>query len=703
MKKFYLSEIMLVVFFIACVCQVSAQCMTYPVPLEQRVSKAQHIVMGKVIDQQSYIDEATGNIYTSNKIKVTAWLKNHLPTDEVYVITVGGVVGNKAMIAHPALELDTYHEYLLMLEADNHQVDNKALRVQHPQTLQMLPYADVQGSLTNENNYYHDLHYRTPTTEAAIFGRISMLTLQIAKKPSGELFTARNTITSSPNGTAAISGFSPASVHSGTILAADQITISGSGFGAAAGTIFYSNADDGGATFTASGVASDNVSWADGSIINKPARRAGTGPINVNGTFTSGSNLLVPYSHIDINSSFSAFGVTTRQRYYLVDKNAEGGYTFTYNTAFAANTSAVNAFQRALLLWRCNTFINIKYSNTTSAVTTAVPDGINLILFDATLPAGVLGRATSRFSGNATGGCNLHNTVWHADEMDMQFKPDPPAVGFTWQFGPAVPTASQYDFESVALHEMGHLHGLGHIINPLGVMHYSLANGVTSRVISTDDIAGGVAKMNYSTLPLCFTPAGVNGPMVPLNAANCVLAVNLSNFYGERINKTANKLNWTTANEINNDGFFLQRSDDDNNFKDIGFIKSAGNSNQNTYYNYIDNTAGAFSWFYRLKQVDLSGAERFSKTIYIPGIKIKGWKIWASETGSKVFIYKSEASGEAAVINLVNMMGQQVLSKQINNSSNEINTAHLPRGIYYYQLQEGNQKITGKLILGTIN
>ena len=67
------------------------QCMYYPVSVEQRVSKASYIVLGKVTDKHTYIDKTTGNVNTLNKLTINAWLKNYNDVNEVYVITLGGV------------------------------------------------------------------------------------------------------------------------------------------------------------------------------------------------------------------------------------------------------------------------------------------------------------------------------------------------------------------------------------------------------------------------------------------------------------------------------------------------------------------------------------------------------------------------------------------------------------------------------------
>jgi hypothetical protein len=699
MKNLYLLPVFVVFFLAAFANEAAAQCSYYPISIDQRVSSSKYIVLGKVIEKTTYIDITTGNVNTLNKLQVNAWLKNYSAIETVYVITLGGVYGNIATQVDPALQLDQQHEYILMLEDDNKQIDDKNFRTQHPQSLQLLTYADAQGCLVNENNVYKDYFDKTVQNEQAIFDKINMLTRQVAKRPTGEMFQSRLPVTPTANRITAITSFSPSPTRGGTIVPGDFITITGSGFGAAAGTVFFTNADDGGATFTATGVASDVTAWSDASITVKVPPNAGTGPINVNGAMTSGSNLTINYNHIAINSNFSGFGSTTRQRYYHRNMNGAGGYNFLYNTTsgFSANAPAVAAFERALSTWRTNTLMNWKSNGTTA--TGFGLDGVNVIMFDGTLPVGVLGRATSRFSGSATGGCSLANTVWCVNEIDVQFFPDPPTAGFPWEYGPAAPAFTEYDFESVALHELGHAHGLGHVINAGGVMHFALANGSSIRTLNANDIAGGIARVTYSTAATCFNPAAAtcgSGPMI----AFITLPVRLTSFTGERTGPSTNKLYWTTAQEQNSLGFYIQRSNDGTTFKETGFVASSGNSSVPVDYSFTDNTAGPHAWYYKLRMVDRDGHQDYSSTIFIDGDKTAAWKIWASEQGDKIYLYGNATISDKAHLKLFAANGQQIMVKTINAGSNEISVGYLSRGLYHYQLVYNGKIISGKLFLG---
>jgi matrixin len=55
------------------------------------------------------------------------------------------------------------------------------------------------------------------------------------------------------------------------------------------------------------------------------------------------------------------------------------------------------------------------------------------------------------------------------------------------------------DVESVALHEIGHILGLGHSTVPSAVMFAGLSLGATKRVLTTDDIQG--VRLLYPIVP----------------------------------------------------------------------------------------------------------------------------------------------------------------------------------------------------------
>jgi hypothetical protein len=677
-----------------------AQCMVYPVSLEQRVRAAAVITLGEVVSKDCFTQKENGLIYTRNIIEVKAWLKGKQTGTKLALLTLGGIDGDQAMIAYPAVQLETGKEYVFLLESGN---QTKEISKSIPQN--SLPvfttYADVQGALLQNNFVYDDVVNKRRFNEEELFTEIETLTGMPAVKTDGSLFAARKP-TFKAEAINTVSGFSPSATNAGTIVPGDFLTITGINFEAVrgAGFVAFRNADNGGSNYIVPAVASDYVSWSATSITVKVPPNAGTGDffVRTNGgvDFFSPSNLTVNYAHTSIDNTFLNFATSTRQRYYLRNLNGQGGYSLTFNTTFNSNAAAKSSFNRALITWRCNTGFNINTSSTTSAVATAANDNINIVSFDSGLPAGVLARATSYFSGSGINGvCDMANTVWWLRELDIVFN-NPPAAGFTWQFGPAAPSASQYDFESVALHEVGHLHGLGHIIAPGLVMHYALSNGSSVRTLAARDIAAGNAKMNYSTAATCFNPASAGTPMTAVPGGSCTtLPVILSSFSGKRLNTTTNLLNWETEQEFNNDGFTVERSDDSRIFSPLKFIKGRGNSSQKTSYSFNDAEAGPFKRYYRLAQKDYDGRVTYSTVVPINGDATPKWKIWLS--GSTLFLYNSLPLEQTATLEVFNSSGQLVFSKQIISSSVSFPVQLTANAVYTYRLVTKKEIISGKL------
>jgi len=649
------------------------QCMYYPISLEERVANSTHIVIGRLLSQHSYWDRKHEVINTLNIIQVTAYLKGHRQDRQIGVITRGGTLESEAMISYPSLSLDPYNEYLLFLQGNNITGDHPGFRATDPSMIQAEPYADGQGAITKQSGLYHDLLVLPQLDETQLMSMVKNLTRLDAVTPEGTRFTPRlgdtfplSDYAASQRGAMPITSFTPTTSFAGTIVPADFLTIDGSGFGAAAGTVFYRNADDGGATTISSGVATDNVAWSDVQIQNKIARRAGTGTVNVNGAMTSAGTLTVQYSHIDINNVFSGFASATRQRFYLRNLNTAGGYTFAYNTTFNADAAAKAAFERALNTWRCATFVNFGTTTTTTALATAVQDGTNCVFYNAGLPAGVLGRANSFFQASSSGGCTLANTVWWTAEIDIEFKPNPPSAGFTWEFGPAAPTGTEFDFESVALHELGHAHGLGHVIAPGTVMHFSISNGASVRSLNPNDIAGGNAKMAYSTAATCFNPGASGSPMVALTAGNCILAEGPAVFAdGHHVQGIGNELHWSCQSHNSITTFEIERRFPQGSYQKLAEIPAMDRND----FSWTDRNVGSNGhWEYRILGKDQQGQTHSSPTISIIAGNPKNWSLTPSPTNGEVTIHGQSDGATKPWIVVLDLQGRQILKTTLETS-----------------------------------
>ncbi|MEO8398838.1 MAG: T9SS type A sorting domain-containing protein, partial [Ignavibacteriaceae bacterium] len=77
------------------------------------------------------------------------------------------------------------------------------------------------------------------------------------------------------------------------------------------------------------------------------------------------------------------------------------------------------------------------------------------------------------------------------------------------------------------------------------------------------------------------------------------------------------KLKWTTATEVNNYGFDIERKTYKQKWQKIGFVNGSGNSYSNKAYSFLDKTNTTQKYQYRLKQIDFSGNFEYSKIIEV--------------------------------------------------------------------------------------
>ncbi|MDR3666757.1 MAG: hypothetical protein P4L35_07940 [Ignavibacteriaceae bacterium] len=94
-----------------------------------------------------------------------------------------------------------------------------------------------------------------------------------------------------------------------------------------------------------------------------------------------------------------------------------------------------------------------------------------------------------------------------------------------------------------------------------------------------------------------------------------LLPVELISFCGSYLNNSVH-FTWTTATEINNQGFDVERNSNSS-WKKIGFVKGKGNSVIKNDYSFNDNNPVGNKIQYRLKQIDNNGNFRYSDVVNI--------------------------------------------------------------------------------------
>ncbi|MCF7566972.1 T9SS type A sorting domain-containing protein [Sabulilitoribacter arenilitoris] len=547
MKKITL--LMVLLFSLVFTKNLLAQKMLKQIPLEQQIDNSSLVVEGKVIAKKSFWDDNYHNIYTKNTVEIYKVFKGE-QSETIEVITLGGTIGDKALIVFPRLELRRGDVGIFTLYNNDIPVELEA----KSSNKKYRTYSSLQGFY--KYNLYEDVAVNPFSKKKGISNSFYNEIMNYTKSDYVEVseFNTNNFSKSNTSNVflppASIT-FTPMTASAGT---KSVLTINGSGFGGTQGQVGFSDADDGGATFI-NALDSQVLTWSDTQITVEIPTRAGTGPILITHhdttTGISASSLTITYAQLSVtfdpddetgqmppgpNGPLGDYAYQTRH----INDNVVGGYTWSMQTDFFNDSEFPGAkadFESALDKWRCETKVNWIISGSATGTDVVALDGINVVKFDNNavpaddLPDGVLGRCSSYYSGCGAFG-NISSWNWHVTELDIVFDDET-----NWHFGAGLPAFTEYDFESVALHELGHGHQLGHTNDPVfdgdnmdDVMHYAISNSEQQRVLLASNISGASDVHSRSTsLVACSQPVMTDSSICNLSVEEDELdaAINL--------------------------------------------------------------------------------------------------------------------------------------------------------------------------------
>ena len=133
-------------------------------------------------------------------------------------------------------------------------------------------------------------------------------------------------------------------------------------------------------------------------------------------------------------------------------------------------------------------------------------------------------------------------------------------------------------------------------------------------------------------------------------------------------------LNWSTATEINNDFFTVERSYNGKDFTEVAIVKGAGNSLEKLNYALTDYYPLEGVSYYRLKQTDFNGDFSYSDLRAVEFNKglLKGFKVYPVPVTDNEFTveFKTEAYLKVAFV-VTDLFGRIIYQNEINNRNHE--------------------------------
>jgi len=156
---------------------------------------------------------------------------------------------------------------------------------------------------------------------------------------------------------------------------------------------------------------------------------------------------------------------------------------------------------------------------------------------------------------------------------------------------------------------------------------------------------------------------------------------------------------WSTASEINNKQFIIEKTHDGVNYDTVTTVAGAGNSNTVKNYNATDETPFSGVSYYRLTQVDFDGHSTNTTVVPIYIASLGNTSIFPNPATTNVTANYGLASAGQVVLTIISAgtgqsLGAYTYMAQKGSNTFDINTAGIPSGNYILQLSGPNGVIS---------
>jgi len=241
--------------------------------------------------------------------------------------------------------------------------------------------------------------------------------------------------------------------------------------------------------------------------------------------------------------------------------------------------------------------------------------------------------------------------------------------------------------------------------NLIDISGFSITGNSTPIVVTGNtslnicDADGLCELINTSTGHL-IENNGLNCSSIPSVEIQCsaALPVSLVSFEASKIGKSVT-LEWTTAQERNNAGFFVQYSSDAQNWVDLTFIAGQGNSDRFNNYTFKHQEALGSKNYYRLKQIDFDGQYQMSEIKIVrftsEGKASRLAQVYPNPSSGRINIQFEPVKNSNSLLKLSDSRGQVIWMSQLlaeKNPSVLFEQLELPANqLFFLSVQSGKE------------
>jgi photosystem II stability/assembly factor-like uncharacterized protein len=195
------------------------------------------------------------------------------------------------------------------------------------------------------------------------------------------------------------------------------------------------------------------------------------------------------------------------------------------------------------------------------------------------------------------------------------------------------------------------------------------------------------------------------------------IPVELISFSASIQNENEVMLEWSTATEINNRGFEIERKEapskslpkgeTSGDWRKVGFVEGNGTTIETKQYSFVDRRLSAGKYYYRLKQIDFDGTYEYSSIISVeikPPTQFKLRQNYPNPFNPETKIEFQLPEISSARLTVYNILGEKItelVNEKLNAGYYEytFNGEQFPSGTYIYTLNSEKYNEARKMIL----
>jgi hypothetical protein len=251
------------------------------------------------------------------------------------------------------------------------------------------------------------------------------------------------------------------------------------------------------------------------------------------------------------------------------------------------------------------------------------------------------------------------------------------------------------------IYTIGNFIAPGEIVVYLGTNSSFTDNGLTPNTQYYYRIYTVDKAFNYSTPA---TPA----PVV-------TLPVEMTSFTASMQSANSAMLKWSTATEVNNSGFEIERRSTNgeqstvNSWQKVGFVAGAGTSNSQKEYTYQDVNLAPGVYVYRIKQIDNNGAFKYSASTQVDaGVAGKNFELlrnYPNPFNPTTNMQFSVPQDGYASLKVYNMLGQEIatlfdgMAQAGHYIPATFDGSRFASGIYFSRLQYNGKSLVQRMLM----